>query len=558
MGQRARSTYHTSHLPAEGKEPKSTDLDRETKHVAYLRVKDTSSCVVRSTNGTKQGASQTSEASALTCTDIHNLRSASYEEFRASGLFSSLMKDINLWIAAYKKLAPNPGSHEGGAGGDGTSMKSLEASRPKENALVSLQAQSAAIRTSPPNCWTRSVEVMRTILETVCEPRFLKCSNSGEPGYSQHTCMKQIRRDFRGAAVWYIEGRRSKCFDTIDHQMSLLHKKIQDDRFLTLVRRHLYKIKRPLIRSVALSKDDHIGRPFGPLLSNVVLHELEKFVMRLKSIADRGSSIERATAAGCGKKGSLRRSGGDRRAAFKTRLRPSRSARQSHFRRIHYVRYADDFLIGVIGPRALADRIRSLVARFLEVRLSLRPFFSKTLITRAKGSHGPAFLGFLISSSSRLSHFVAFEYRRTYNGKSRIVRVQRAGHVTLLVDMRKVIHRLAALGFCDKSGNPKPNFFYFQDPQRNSVSRISGLLRGLANYYHIADSKRQCIARLSYILRHSLAMVYAAKFKLRSRAKVFAIAGKDLKKPRNGWFSTRFRNPDSQLAPFTLSSHISS
>jgi hypothetical protein len=246
MGQRARSTYHTSHLPAEGKEPKSTDLDRETKDVAYLRVKENS--VVRS-NGTKQGASQTSEASALTCTEkLHNLRSQN-EEFRASGLFS-LMKDINLWIAAYKKLAPNPGSHEGGAGGtiDGTSMKSLEGNpRPKEKALASLQA--------------RSQEVMRTILETVCEPRFLKCSNSGEPGYSQHTCMKQIRRYFRGA-VWYIEGRRSKCFDTIDHQilMSLLHKKIQDDRFLTLVRRHLYKIKRPLIRSVALSKDDHIGR----------------------------------------------------------------------------------------------------------------------------------------------------------------------------------------------------------------------------------------------------------------------------------------------------------
>jgi hypothetical protein len=279
--------------------------------------------------------------------------------------------------------------------------------------------------------------------------------------------------------------------------------------------------------------------------------------MRLKSIADRGS-IERATA-GCGKKRSKKRRSGDRRAAFSCeRLRPSPSARQSNFRRIHYVRYADDFLIGVIGPRALADRIRSLVARFLEVRLSLRPFgFEKTLITRAKGSHGPAFLGFLISSSSRLSHFVAFEYRRTYNGKSRIVRVQRAGHVTLLVDMRKVIHRLAAKGFCDKSGNPKPNFFYFQDPQSFSVSRISSILRGLANYYHIADSKRQCIARLSYILRHSLAMVYAAKFKLRSRAKVFAIAGKDLsllllrKKPSMA--SAGSRNPDSQLFPFTRS-----
>nr|YP_006073016.1 maturase [Nitella hyalina]AEH42857.1 maturase [Nitella hyalina] len=113
--------------------------------------------------------------------------------------------------------------------------------------------------------------------------------------------------------------------------------------------------------------------------------------------------------------------------------------------------------------------------------------------------------------------------------------------------MRKVIHRLAAKGFCDKSGNPKPNFFYFQDPQSFSVSRISSILRGLANYYHIADSKRQCIARLSYILRHSLAMVYAAKFKLRSRAKVFAIAGKDLSKPSMAKMGSGGRLPKSRL-----------
>jgi hypothetical protein len=103
--------------------------------------------------------------------------------------------------------------------------------------------------------------------------------------------------------------------------------------------------------------------------------------------------------------------------------------------------------------------------------------------------------------------------------------------IRLLVNMQKVIESLADKGFCDRSGNPKPNFQYFQGSQKKTVARVASLLRGLTNYYQMADSKRRYLSRLSYILTHSVAMMFAAKFKLGTRAKVFGLAGRNLIKP---------------------------
>lgn len=104
-------------------------------------------------------------------------------------------------------------------------------------------------------------------------------------------------------------------------------------------------------------------------------------------------------------------------------------------------------------------------------------------------------------------------------------------NIRLTVNMSKVIESLSDKGFCDRLGNPKPNFYYFQYSQNKTISRVSSLLRGLTNYYQLAESRRRCVSRWSYIVTHSIAMMFAAKFKLGTRAKVFALAGRNLIKP---------------------------
>nr|QIA60721.1 hypothetical protein [Riccardia latifrons] len=532
------------------------------------------------------------------------------EQFKAEGLFR-LMKDINLWIAAaYKKLSPG-----GGERPKGTSIKALETPRdsvmrggrrsrrrpkghetlgtegkalgPDKVPLTSLALRRKSRRemagtfphtSSPRVLRTHKVsrapwivdlsdaslrgltqkdkdilvqEVIRSIPETVYEPCFLSCSHGFRPGRSQHTCLKQIRRDFVGT-VWFIEGETSQCFNKIDKQVliGLMRRRIRDNRFLNLVRKELETMS-PRAAGTTRAK--------RTLLCNIVLHEPDLSVMRPKRIVDRGrrgavnleskklwrqsALIDRTSAHGAG---------GAAASSGLSGLGPQGT------RRINYVRFADDFLIGVIGPRALAERIRGLVTRFIEVRLKLsldktrKPPNTlpahyvpmgppketgpkagngftisahgagkrkKQSLCIRGGAKKIAFLGYLISRDS------------TYLRRGRRYEIRRSGGLSLLVDMREVINRLAGKGFCDKSGHPKPNFAYFRYPQTYSVARIASILRGLANYYHLANSKRRCVTRLCYILRTSLAETYAAKSKLGTAAKVFAKGGRDLSKP---------------------------
>nr|QIA59683.1 hypothetical protein [Lunularia cruciata] len=555
------------------------------------------------------------------------------EQFKAEGLFR-LIKDINLWIAAYKKLSP--GSKNGGERPKGTSIKALETLRdsvinppptlgggsstgrswpkghetlerggkalgpesPKDTSLALRKKRRRPEMAGPHTILPRVPrthkvsralwvvgpsdaslalrgltqkdkdilvqEVIRSILETLYEPYFLSCSHGFRPGRSQHTCLKQIRRDFVGT-VWFIEGETSQCFNKIDKQVliGLMRRRIRDNRFLNLVQKE--------IKTSLRAGAEGTTKGVGPLLCNIVLHELDLFVMRLKRIVDRG----RRRAVNPESKELWRQSAAliDRTTAHRARVTfPSGAfglglGHPQETRQINYVRFANDFLIGVIGPRALAERIRGLVTRFIEVRLKLRLNLDKTrkpiqsrpntlpahyvpmgpketepkagndFTISAHGAPGKKkkqifcitknkkipFLGYLISRDSK----------HTYNlvRRGRRYRIRRSGGLSLLVDMQKVINRLAEKGFCDKSGHPKPNFAYFQYPQSYSVARIASILRGLANYYHLANSKRQCVTRLSYILRTSLAKTYAAKFKLGTAAKVFAKGGRDLSNP---------------------------
>nr|WHW95558.1 hypothetical protein [Aneura pinguis] len=526
------------------------------------------------------------------------------EQFKAEGLFR-LMKDINLWIAAYKKLSPG----ENGGERKGTSIKALEtlrdsvmrgrrSRRPKGHETLGTEGKAPEVPTSlasrrksrremagtfphtssPRVLRTHEVsrapwvvdpsdaslrltqkdkdilvqEVIRSIPETVYEPCFPSCSHGFRPGRSQHTCLKQIRRDFVGT-VWFIEGETSQCFNKIDKQVliGLMRRRIRDNRFLNLVRKELETTS-----PRAAGEEGTTKAKRRPLLCNIVLHEPDLFVMRPKRIVDRG---RRRGAVNLESKELWRQSALiDRRTSAHGAGGGASGRRPQGTRQINHVRFADDSLIGVIGPRAPAERIRGLVTRFIEVRLKLSldktrkpiqfrpntlPHYVPMGPPKETGPAGNDFTisahgagkkqSFCIRGGAKKIAFPGYLISRdsTYLRRGRRYGIRRSGGLSSLVDMRKVINRLAGKGFCDKSGHPKPNFAYFRYPQTYSVARIASILRGLANYYHLANSKRRCVTRLCYILRTSLAETYAAKSKPGTAAKVSAKGGRDLSKP---------------------------
>jgi group II intron reverse transcriptase/maturase len=463
---------------------------------------------------------------------------------RARSLWA-LINEKDLWAAAYQKLATSPGSLTRGGGKttiDGYSMKILDALRNSVYNGTYTFGITRRVFIPKPQGGRRPLgvpefrdtvvqEVIRSILEAVFEPRFHSSSHGFRPGRSQHTCMRQIRRDFRGVK-WFIEGDISKCFDEINHESirKELEKHIQDKRFVSLVTRGLRT--KVLVPDRKL-EDLTIGTPQGgicsPLLSNIALNKFDQFMARLKSRIDRGKKRKQNPEyiKAYGEVTRARRAGQN---VFEqrryTRTLQYGDPKDPEFLLLNYVRYADDFLIGITGPRALAERVRCLAQRFLKQKLKLKLNEDKTLITRAKGNKVP-FLGFLIQTGPKISMI----FKRRYVGKWRTVKSIRSGDLRLLVDNNKVIKVLANKKFCTQDGSPRPCFTYFQDPQSNTVAKAKSIIQGIDNYYQIANNRRAFTSRVVYIIRDSIARVFAAKFKLRTRRQVYAKGGKDLSRP---------------------------
>jgi hypothetical protein len=215
-----------------------------------------------------------------------------------------------------------------------------------------------------------------------------------------------------------------------------------------------------------------------------------------------------------------------RKAARKLGLTPTDMLSEK-FMRIRYVRYADDFIVGLICSRTKALEIKNHIKMFLKEQLHLELNDSKTLLTDVAPrkhfnyTNQVGFLGYLISMHKGV-------ITRTVTNKRRLTG---KGHVVLKVDQRKVVSRLAEKGFCTKDGSPRPKFTYMHDTQAVTNEKVNRIFRGIVNYYKLADNIRHFGCRLFYIFSHSLAKMYAAKYRWHRRAIIFNIGGRDLSKP---------------------------
>jgi len=138
-------------------------------------------------------------------------------------------------------------------------------------------------------------EAVRIILESIYEPVFEDVSHGFRPQRSCHTALKTIKREF-GGARWFVEGDIKGCFDNIDHAtlIGLINLKIKDMKMSQLI--YIF-LKAGYLENWQYHKT-YSGTPQGgilsPLLANIYLHELDKFVLQLKKKFDR-ESLEKRT-----------------------------------------------------------------------------------------------------------------------------------------------------------------------------------------------------------------------------------------------------------------------
>ena len=363
-------------------------------------------------------------------------------------------------------------------------------------------------------------EVLRMILEAVYEPIFLDVSHGFRPKRSCHTALKQLRREFNGTR-WFVEGDIKGCFDNINHAVlvGLLNNKIKDARITKLIYKFL---KAGYLENWQYHKT-YSGTPQGgiisPLLANIYLHELDKFVMKLKSEFDTPgvgqitpeyrelhNEIKRLSHR-------LTKVTGEEREMALAEYKPKRQKLMTipctaqTDKKLKYVRYADDFLIAVKGNREDCQWIKSKLAEFIGDTLKMELSEDKTLITH----------------SSKCARFLGYDVRVRRSGKIKRggpghVKMRTLnGGVELLVPLNDKIRQFVftkgvAIQKEDGSMFPVHRKYLVGLTDLEIVSVYNAELRGICNYYGMASNFCK-LHYFAYLMEYSCLKTLASKHK---------------------------------------------
>ena len=367
-------------------------------------------------------------------------------------------------------------------------------------------------------------EVLRMVLEAVYEPVFMDCSHGFRPNRSCHTALKSLKTNFNGAR-WFIEGDIRGCFDNIDHAVlvGLLNEKVKDARIIKLI----YKFLKAGYMEDWQYHGTYSGCPQGgiisPLLSNIYLHELDKFVMRLKTEFDKPR--ERATTPEHNelrvKAAKIRRhidkSDGEEKQRLLMELKETRAimlktpCTSQTDKVIKYIRYADDFIIGVKGSHEDCQWIKSKLTEFIGNALKMELSDEKTLITHS--GEFARFLGYDISV--RRSGEIK---RGGSGGKANVTKRTLNNHTQLVIPLDDKIHKFI---FSKGIAKQKQDGTLFP-VHRNSLLKLTDLeivtaynaeLRGICNYYGMASNYHK-LKYFVYLMKFSCYKTLAAKHKI--------------------------------------------
>jgi group II intron reverse transcriptase/maturase len=350
-------------------------------------------------------------------------------------------------------------------------------------------------------------EAVRTLLEPYYEQRFSDHSHGFRPGRGCHSALREIQSQWHGT-VWFIEGDIKGCFDNIDHTvlLEIIRRDIRDGRLLNLLGGLLGAGYMEDWRYCDTVSGTPQGGIISPLLANIYLNELDRFVVdTLQPAYNRGKKhaenpeygrikkqLERLRAEDPPDIGEIKRLCRERRTMLS--IEPC----DPDYRRLRYIRYADDFLLGFVGPKEEAAEIRDRIGEFLGTRLKLTLSPEKTLITHA-GDEKANFLGYEVTVS-RKGCLLDKRGRRATNGSIALLMPQRVirKYRSRLSRGGKVIHRKELL----------------QDQDYTILERYQGVLRGLYNYYCMATNVSRRMARLKWVLELSLTKTLASKQKI--------------------------------------------
>jgi group II intron reverse transcriptase/maturase len=419
-----------------------------------------------------------------------------------------------LYLTAYGKLYSNAGAMTPGVTGETVDGMSLE----KIGAIIEA-VRNERYRWSPARriyipkrngkrrplglpVWSDKLlaEVVRMLLNAYYDVQFSDHSHGFRPLRGCHTALSEIVDTWTGSH-WFIEGDITQCFDRLDHEVMIetLGEKIHDGRFLRLISNMLTAGYLEDWKWNATLSGSPQGGVASPILSNIYLDRLDKFVEnvllpeynrgKLRKTNLEYKRLENAIARA--------RKRGDRRSARELsqarRALPSQDPRDPAYRRLRYVRYADDILLGFSGPKVEAVEIKQRIGEFLRDELKLELSAEKTLITHAR-TEKARFLGYDIVAQ---------------HANDRLTRSRRSvnGVIGLRVPEEAITRRCSLYMRC---GEPASRPEMLQDQDFTIISKYQAEYRGVVQYYLLAANVYR-LGRLRWVMETSLLKTLAGK-----------------------------------------------
>ena len=419
-------------------------------------------------------------------------------------------------------------------------------------------------------------EIVKMILESIYDTTFSNYSHGFRLKRSCHTALMQLQHNFTGIK-WFVEGDIKSYFDTIDHHnlINILRRRIKDEAFIELIWKFLHAGYLEKWEYHATFSGIAQGSGISPILSNIYLNEFDHYMENYKKVFDNGESREKSaeymkakiqhqTYADKVKREWDKYSEEEKKTALyrKAELKrefqkyPMGNPMDENYKRIQYVRYADDFIIGVIGSREDAEKIKYDIKEYFKKELKLELSEEKTLITSGKDK--ARFLGYdvTVCNDNTLATVKGKGTSRIYTNK-----------IKLYLPKEKWVGKLLDYGVLKIVSRPgekevwKPlqrDEYIFLRPGE-MVLKYNAQIQGIYNYYRLA-SNVSVLNKFRYVMEYSLYKTLAAKYRITmTKAKLKFTKNKEFKAPYNTKSGTRYAtlyNSGFRRVKYALGSYV--
>ena len=342
-------------------------------------------------------------------------------------------------------------------------------------------------------------EGMRFLMQLVFESTIKKTDFRWRTGNGFSNSLNLIKRNF-SEVNWFIEGDVVQQLQSMNRQIltKALLDKIDDQPFIDLIHKYM---------KVGVTQEGLIS----PILINIYMNKLDKYIEgELILSFNKGENKKENPEYTC----MIKKHGIAVGKTIRTTI-----GNDTNFKRMKYVRYGGNFLIGIHGSKNDCEYIRLKIKNFLKEKLDMTLNMDKTKITHAQNDSA-IFLGYRIRIPKLKKHII----KRNKNLKL----IKNISRPILDGSTDIIIKRLKENGFCKKGGIPTRNGKYYHLNLYDMVKMFRSIERDILNYYKIANNYNRIVARVHYILKYSCALTIALKMKLKTLRKVFSKYGKNL------------------------------